>query len=336
MAKIILGLGMSHGPQLSTPPEEWGQRVVADKSETAHPFKENTYSYDELVELRQTENFAAEITLDRWRQKYTACMASIEELGSIYKKAQPDVAVIIGNDQNELFQSDNNPAFCVFRGAKIAHGPHSKEQLTKMPPGIEISMRGYFPPEDMEHDGEPKLADHIIGSLMAENFDVGTSDVMPTAAARTRGAPHAFGFVYRRIMKDKVIPNVPLFQNTFFPPNQPTAQRCFDFGKAVHRAIKSWESEKTVAVFASGGLSHFVIDAELDQRILTAMQKNDFADLTAIPETMYQSGTSETKNWIATAGIMAESGLSMNIVDYIPCYRSEAGTGTAMAFASWQ
>ena len=84
---------------------------------------------------------------------------------------------------------------------------------------------------------------------------------------------------------------------TLYPPNQPSANRCFEFGKAVQRAIKSWDSEKTVAVFASGGLSHFVIDTELDQRILTAMQKNDFADLTAIPESMYQSGTSETKNW---------------------------------------
>ena len=29
MAKIVMGLGSSHGPMLSTPPEEWGQRVLA-------------------------------------------------------------------------------------------------------------------------------------------------------------------------------------------------------------------------------------------------------------------------------------------------------------------
>jgi len=25
----------------------------------------------------------------------------------------------------------------------------------------------------------------------------------------------------------------------------------------------------------------------------------------------------------------------MDIIDYVPCYRSEAGTGQAMIFASW-
>ena len=33
MAKIVLGMGSSHGPMLSTPPEEWGQRVLADKQQ---------------------------------------------------------------------------------------------------------------------------------------------------------------------------------------------------------------------------------------------------------------------------------------------------------------
>ena len=87
---------------------------------------------------------------------------------------------------------------------------------------------------------------------------------------------------------------------------------------------------------AEKGVAEAVIDAALDRRVLDAMQKNDFDDLTAIPEALYQSGTSETKNWIAAAGILAASGLSMNLIDYIPCYRSEAGTGTAMAFAYWR
>ena len=33
MAKIVLGMGSSHGPMLSTPPEEWGQRVLAEFGE---------------------------------------------------------------------------------------------------------------------------------------------------------------------------------------------------------------------------------------------------------------------------------------------------------------
>ena len=35
------------------------------------------------------------------------------------------------------------------------------------------------------------------------------------------------------------------------------------------------------------------------------------------------------------SAIMAELDLDMTLVDYVPCYRSEAGTGNAMAFAYW-
>jgi 3-O-methylgallate 3,4-dioxygenase len=88
-------------------------------------------------------------------------------------------------------------------------------------------------------------------------------------------------------------------------------------------------------MFASGGLTHFVVDEEFDSSVLQAIQRADVAALSSIPDTMFQSGTSEIKNWIVVAGAMAESGLSMRMVDYVPCYRSEAGTGSAMGFAQW-
>jgi 3-O-methylgallate 3,4-dioxygenase len=66
------------------------------------------------------------------------------------------------------------------------------------------------------------------------------------------------------------------------------------------------------------------------------MQAGDSATLTGLPEDMFQSGTSEIKNWITVAGIMNEAGLNMDLIDYVPCYRSEAGTGSAMGFAQWR
>ena len=33
---------------------------------------------------------------------------------------------------------------------------------------------------------------------------------------------------------------------------------------------------------------------------------------------------------------MFEAGMSMKLIDYVPCYRSPAGTGNAMAFAYWR
>ena len=63
---------------------------------------------------------------------------------------------------------------------------------------------------------------------------------------------------------------------------------------------------------------------------------NDVAKLTDYPDTRFRAGTSEIKNWIILAGAMAGDGLQMNLVDYVPCYRSEAGTGNAMCFAYWE
>jgi 3-O-methylgallate 3,4-dioxygenase len=171
--------------------------------------------------------------------------------------------------------------------------------------------------------------------VIADDFDVAQLTRLPTGAIGSNAAPHAYGFVYRRLMRDKVIPHVPVFVNTFYPPNQPPAARCYAFGQALARAVASWPEESKVAVIASGGLTHFVIDELFDRKVLEAMETGDIETLTSLPEAMFQSGTSEIKNWIVAAGMMAEAGLKMKLLDYVPCYRSEAGTGSAMGFAHW-
>ena len=60
------------------------------------------------------------------------------------------------------------------------------------------------------------------------------------------------------------------------------------------------------AICASGGISHFVVDEDFDGRMLNAIRDRDTATLFAEPENMFQSGTSETKNWITVAGILSE------------------------------
>ena len=87
---------------------------------------------------------------------------------------------------------------------------------------------------------------------------------------------------------------------------------------------------------ASGGLTHFVIDEDLDRKILAAMAAGDEAALEAIPESLFKVGTAEIKNWYPVIAAVNQSGLKFNQVDYVPCYRSEAGTGNAMAFVYWE
>ena len=100
--------------------------------------------------------------------------------------------------------------------------------------------------------------------------------------------------------------------------------------------IKSFTGFKRVALMASGGLTHFVIDEALDQTILAAMQKGDEQALEQIPENVFKVGTAEIKNWYPVIAAMNAEGRSFHKVDYVPCYRSEAGTGNAMCFAYWE
>lgn len=335
MARVILGIGTSHSPMLSTPWEQWGERVKADRQNPELAFRGKTYDFDSLVALRKDEPLADEITPEKWQARYEACQTAIDALAGKFESVRPDVAVIVGNDQRELWDEENMAAFTVFCGEEIPNRPRTAEQTATLPPGIAIAERGHAPPHEIVHPGQPELGRHIIRSLIADDFDAGQSARLPRGTGYVNGVSHAFGFVYRRIMHDGLVPNVPIVLNTFYPPNQIPVRRCVRLGRAIGRAIKSWQSDKTVAVFGSGGLSHFVIDEDVDRRAIEGMQSGDLDALAAIEEELFESGTSEIKNWIAHAAIMAECGLKMTLLDYVPCYRSLAGTGNAMGFAFW-
>src|SRR5262249_48917938 len=180
--------------------------------------------------------------------------------------------IILGNDQNEMFETEElNPAFTVFCGARIPNYPQSDERRKQLPPGVAEGEHGHATEAYTEYDGEPDLALHIIETLAAHDFDVAVSRTWPKNARN--GAAPAFGTINRKLLLDKIAPSVPIMQNTFFPPNQPSARRAYQFGRAVKRAIDSWQSDKTVAVFGSGGMSHFVIDEEFDRAFVDALRR---------------------------------------------------------------
>ncbi len=169
----------------------------------------------------------------------------------------------------------------------------------------------------------------MIEYLVDQQFDVAHSRRLPTG----QGMGHAFGYLYQRILHQKPIPALPIMVNTYYPPNQVTPQRCYELGRAIRSAVQEWKGDARVAVVASGGLSHFVIDEDLDNLVLNAMRDRDADTLTSIPRAKLNSGNSEIRNWIAVAGAVEH--LDMKVVDYVPCYRSPAGTGCAMGFATW-
>jgi OH-DDVA oxygenase/3-O-methylgallate 3,4-dioxygenase len=336
MAEIALGMWTSHGPTLSTTPEQWLLRVSADRK-NRHPFRGQVYDFDSLVELRKDEGLAEASALAERERKAASCERSIEEMADRFAAARVDVAVIMGNDQRELFLEDITPAITVYLGDTIWDQPASEEQAARMPPGIHAAEPGHSPPERREYPCLPDLGLHVCNSLVPQGWDLAVSKKLPEPPGHwSSGAPHSLGFIYRQIMRDEVIPNLPIIINTFFPPNQPTARRCFELGKAVGAAIRNWDKDLRVAVFGSGGMSHFVIDEAFDRMFFEALRTRDAETLCGIEDKYLQSGTSELKTWIAAAGALFDTDLKGDVVGYEPCYRSEAGTGTANGFVAWQ
>jgi hypothetical protein len=162
-----------------------------------------------------------------------------------------------------------------------------------------------------------------------QGFDVATA----AKQYEGRSLGHAYTFVRLRLMGDRVIPIIPVFINCYFPPNQPSPARCFQFGKALRRAIDDWPHDLRIAVIASGGLTHFVIDEAIDRQVLRGIRDKRSELLRSLPAEKLNSGSSEIRNWIAAAGALED--FTATILDYVPAYRSEAGTGCGMAFARW-
>ena len=337
MAEVVLGMWTTHGPTLSTTPDEWLLRLPADHMNKAHPFRDGVYDFDTLVEVRKDENLAFKSSSAERVRRHGLCRGAIAKMAEIYEAAKPDVAIIFGNDQNELFRKEAMvPALTIFNGDRIWNEPASEEQAAMHPPGIHAAEWGHKPSSHTEYPGLPVLANKMLRHLTQEGFDINRVSELPEHDDHWHsGIGHAFGFIYRQIMRDSVIPNVPIIANTFFPPNQPTAKRMFQLGQAVGEAVRSWDSDARVAVFGSGGMSHFVIDEELDKAFIDAIANRDGDYLTGVDERTLQSGTSEMKNWIGAAGLLFGTNLQGSLIDYVPCYRSEAGTGTANGFVAW-
>jgi Catalytic LigB subunit of aromatic ring-opening dioxygenase len=322
MAKIVLGMAMPHSGILGKAPETWLEDGERDRKNNTLWFRNQVWTYKDLEAKRLADGFKSPISLEERQARSAKCTQALDVLRKVYQDNKPDVAIIIGKDQREIFL-DTTPSLAIFTGDKIENGPPQRSV--------------YAPDRPVTYAGLPDLGTHLINSLQDDGFDLTELVKMPPNVWMKDQVivPHAYGFIYHQIMKDETPPSVPIFMNTFYPPTQPSMPRSIAFGKALFKAIKSWDSDQKVAIIGSGGLSHFVCDEEFDQRILKYFQTYDFDGLASVDERSYQSGTSEIKLYIPILVAMAELGFKMKLVDYVPCYRTEAGTGEGMAFMQW-
>jgi len=319
MAQLVLGMGVSHGPQLGIPAERW--HLLREKDQN-----DKRFSYTDLLASRHLPGIENEITPEKMKKRYDDCMKALARLKETLDRVSPDVLVVVGDDQHEHLLDDNMPVFCIYRGASAEA---VKRQGRRQVPwrradeeGRETGLKSY--------SCAPELAEHLIKNLIHKGFDVACSNQLRPEV----GLGHEFTTMYRQIMPEGRIPIVPFMVNTFYPPNQPTPQRCYELGLALREAIAAWDGNNRVGIIASGGLSHVIIDEEIDRATIEGLQNKDKEKLFSLPVEKLVFGTSEIRNWIVAGG--AFEPMDMKLIDYVPCYRSEAGTGCAMGFAEWQ
>lgn len=335
MARITFGLASSHSPMLNAPPEQWPDYAEKDRLLLAF-LKEELYddtgasrSFDELLALRDGDAvLAAEITPERLQARHTACEAAIQGAARALEAAEPDVVVVIGNDHKDVFNAGVLPALAVYTGEVIPN--IMPPQIAALPPAMTMGSRAWFDETPTDYPGCAALARHLAGWLSGAAFDVAVVAGLPEG----QGMAHAFTHLHKRLMPQRIVPMVPVFLNTFYPPNQPSPARCFEIGQAIRQAVEAWDSDAKVGVMCSGGLSHFVLQEDLDRGFIAALRAGDRDAMTSLPLERLKSGNSELRNWIAAAG--AAEHLAFDLIDYIPCYRSMAGTGCGMAFGAWR
>jgi Catalytic LigB subunit of aromatic ring-opening dioxygenase len=262
-------------------------------------------------------------------QRVDACERHLERLAGAIGAARLDALVIVGDDQREQYFEDNMPAFLVYCGATIVN---STLELPRDAPEYWKRARSLYhePDAPRAYPVAKDLALHLVQSI--GDFDLAYAEKL----AQPRGEGHAFGFVHRRLMGERIIPIVPVVVNTYYPPNQPRPHRCFALGRALAQAVSRFDAEQRIGIIASGGLSHFTIDEQLDRKILKACEQGDESALAALPLARLNSGNSEIRNWIVMAGAAAGAALRCAWREYVPLYRTPAGTGCGMAFAEWK
>lgn len=360
MAEIVLGIGTSHTPLLALPGSLWEEYAKGDRRnpELVFPPDGWSMSFEEAVanyvpkEIQDRPR-----TLEVFNEQSDRCQRAIAVLAKTIDEVSPDVTIIVSDDQDEWFYESNMPMFSIFWGNSVPIRPRGGSGPWRNPEVARRIAEGYG---DVALD-VPVASDlgrYVIEYLRDHDFDIshfnyveeryhgrvarryptkdGELDSVRDTQDKEQGLPHGYAFVVKRLFNNQPRTILPVVQNTCYPPNQVTPRRCYQLGRAIHDAVASWPSDLRVAVVASGGLSHFVTDEELDRSLIAAMEHKDAAVLQGLPRHRLFSATSESLNWVTAAAALEQTPLNFELVDYVPVYRTEAGTGGGWCFARWQ
>ena len=327
MARLAAAFGSSHSVMLTATLDDWLTRFRDSDLRMPYYDREGNPCTFADVLARAPANAADRITPAAITARFETVQGAMARLREEVASAQLDALVIVGDDQHELFHDQHMPSIGVYHGPTIRNAPrralapddwYRRAQMARLEDEREAHYACHQP-----------LALHLIAGLVEREFDV--SAVAGLADGQYEG--HAYSFVHRRYLAGTRLPIVPVFLNTYNPPNQPLPRRCVRLGAALRELVASYPGDLRVGLLASGGLSHFVVEEEMDRAVLDALARRDLEFLAALDPRRLKAGSSEIRNWIAVGAAAVD--LDLTWASYTPAYRTSALTGTGLAFARW-
>ncbi|NDC15801.1 MAG: protocatechuate 3,4-dioxygenase [Synechococcaceae bacterium WB9_2_170] len=160
------------------------------------------------------------------------------------KDKQPDVIILVFNDHATAFSLDMIPTFAI---GTAAHYQPADE--------------GWGPRPVPVVQGHPELAAHIAQSVIQQDFDLTIVNKMDVDHGLTVplslmcGQPQAWPCPVIPFAVNVVHPVIPFAVNVVQYP-VPSGQRCFNLGKAIRRAVESFDQDLNVQIWGTGGMSH--------------------------------------------------------------------------------
>mgnify|MGYP003323078627 FL=1 len=146
---------------------------------------------------------------------------------------KPDVIFLVYNDHASNFDMRVIPTFAIGCGEQYG-----------------IADEGWGPRPVPDIMGHPDLAWHVSQSVIQQDFDLTIVNEMKVDHGLS--VPMSLMFGQPEAWPVRVIPfavNVVLY-----PP--PSGRRCYEIGKAIRRAIDSFDEDLNVQIWGTGGMSH--------------------------------------------------------------------------------
>lgn len=283
-------------------------------------------SYEQVLAAAPADA-AERVTSEAISARFEAVQQAMQRLKGEIASARLDALVIVGDDQYELFEDQHMPAIGLYYGETIRNAARPAVPSADWYRAAQMRRLEENAPAD--YPCHRALALHLIEGLVEREFDVSAlSGLRPE-----QHEGHAYSFIHRWYLQGAALPIVPVFLNTYNPPNAPLPRRCVALGAALKDLVTSYPADLRIGILASGGLSHFRVEEDLDRAILEALRTKNNAYLAALDPRRLKAGSSEIRNWLVVAG--AATDLELGWVSYTPAYRTPALTGTGLCFARW-